>query len=163
MPQSGDDIPETAERKSSSLMFDAQTLKAGDVVGAFVASEVRPYKPYKTQGAGEYEFNEPQGPNNIYVHFSGVTTVEGSFAYGRDREIGEGIIITDLTLKSRAQLPQQARDGEGRSSFSISNPEVIDADFKTGDKVQVVITDYQYIGYPAGGMNKAGVQSIREL
>ena len=149
---------------NSSAVFDAEKLKVGDMVGVFVAKEVRPYKPYHPEGVDNpYEFNEPQGSNNIYARFSGITTLVGSFAHGRELEIGTGFFITDLTLDSRASLPQQVRDEGGRSGFSISNQDAIRGDFKTGDKVEVVITEYEYIGFPAGGINKASVQSVRKI
>lgn len=132
--------------------FDASILKTGDRVGTFIVEKV-------SAGGGT-----PQGLENIFATFTGEVTVRGTLLDARDNDVGAGLYVAKLTLKSIDELPREMLTSRSRSaSFLISNPEIVNMDIRDGDQIEATISQYTYTRYPKGTVPAtAFVKAIRK-
>ncbi|HEY4527061.1 MAG TPA: hypothetical protein VJK53_04445 [Candidatus Paceibacterota bacterium] len=153
VPQSTDTLPEQnaldaqapqttdSNQETSDLgpVFNADTVKAGDVVGAFTVVDVQPFRA---------EMTSLPRSQNIRVRFATQFPVEGTFEPHReDSERQMSFIRFSLPYP----FPYQGGDDFQIHGACIAKESIVDPSFHHGDVVKATITEYTYTSYPAGG------------
>jgi len=159
---------EIDENLDTSNVFKSSSVKVGDKYGEMSLEEFvlfeRPYEP-PAEIEGGYK------DNNEYIRatFTGLVTLAGELWMPtgnpeEDGRMGPDYSIENLSTSSVSKLPHSSDHSYPPDSFGIINTEILNGKgFQKGDLVKVVVGEYRYVFWPAGGWSTAEIISIKKI
>lgn len=139
----------------TSNVFTYSDVKVGQQYGAMTVEKVSSNN------------GNPISADNIHVEFTGTVTLIGILSAPTDNPedggMGPDYSLHALTVDSLKKMPILENDPR-LVWFGIRNPEIIEwTNIKKGDRVELTISKYNYIFFPAGIWNEADAISVKKI